>query len=61
VVRFYAHRGASRATVRGRPGAFRIADEMITRLEEAFHKAAASPTPAPVSTSAPAAKTPAPR
>jgi hypothetical protein len=61
VVRFFAHRGAGRATVRGRPGAFRVADDVITRLEEAFHKAAASPTPAPVTTPAPAAKTPAPR
>jgi hypothetical protein len=46
VVRFYAQRGAGRATVRSRPGAFRVADDTISRLEHAFQKAAAAPTPA---------------
>jgi hypothetical protein len=62
--RFYARQTGPEAIVQGRPGAFRVAADTVSRLEEAFRKAAASPTPAPPSTAAkttpPAAATPKP-
>jgi hypothetical protein len=54
-IRLYAGRGDVQATVSRRPGAFDLAGDTVTRLQEAFKRAATSqPTPAPAPTAAPA-------
>lgn len=52
-VKLYARRGDTEATVADRPGAFLLSGDSLSKLETAFGKSAAAPTPAPLQTRKP--------